>query len=44
MIFAGIWYGTLKPDMTLFLKPVANALSRLFLEGRLINLANTVIK
>lgn len=32
-IFAGIWYGCAKPDMSLFLKPVALSLKKLYLEG-----------
>ena len=34
MIFVGIWYGTLKPDMTLFLKPLSISLSKLFYTGK----------
>lgn len=34
MIFAVIWYGTLKPDMTLFLKPLSISLSKLFYTGK----------
>lgn len=32
-IFAGLWYGSAKPDMSLFLKPVAMSLKRLYFEG-----------
>ena len=32
-VLGGIWYGKAKPDMTLFLKPLAEALSRLYTEG-----------
>ena len=33
-IFAGVWYGCAKPDMSLFLKPVATSLKKLYLEGK----------
>lgn len=32
-MFAGLWYGSAKPDMTLFLKPLALSLKRLHDEG-----------
>lgn len=32
-IFAGLWYGDQKPEMTLFLKPLCRALTRLYDEG-----------
>ena len=32
-IFAGLWYGDQKPDMTLFLRPLCEALTRLYNEG-----------
>ena len=32
-IFGGLWYGTTKPDMSLFLKPLADALSKLVTDG-----------
>ena len=33
-IFAGLWYGSEKPDMTLFLKPLCNALTKLYTDGK----------
>lgn len=30
---AGLWYGTTKPDMGLFLKPLTEALKQLYNEG-----------
>ena len=32
-IFAGLWYGHIKPDMSLFLKPLAVALRTLYTDG-----------
>lgn len=32
-LFAGVWYGSMKPDMSLFLKPLALSLKELFIEG-----------
>ena len=32
-LLAGLWYGAIKPEMTLFLKPMAKALQRLHTEG-----------
>ena len=32
-VFAGLWYGSVKPDMTIFLKPVAKELQKLQQEG-----------
>ena len=32
-VFAGIWYGAMKPDMSLLLKPLALSLKKLFIEG-----------
>lgn len=34
VIFAGLWYGSTKPDMTLFLKPLALSLKKLHNEGK----------
>jgi hypothetical protein len=34
-IFGGLWYGSAKPDMSLFLKPMAISLKNLYLEGNL---------
>ena len=35
-IFAGLWYGSSKPDMTLFLKPMASTLTKLSIDGKYI--------
>ena len=32
-LLGGLWYGNSKPDMSLFFKPIADALTRLYLEG-----------
>ena len=32
-LLAGLWYGNNKPDMSLFLKPLAKALQKLYHEG-----------
>ena len=32
-LFAGLWYGSVKPNMTVFLEPLAKELSRLSVEG-----------
>ena len=32
-LFAGLWYGSVKPDMTVFLEPIAKEFSRLSVEG-----------
>lgn len=32
-IYAGLWYGSAKPDMTLFLKPLSLTLKKLYHEG-----------
>lgn len=32
-ILGGLWYGTSKPDMSLFLKPLAKSLKNLFDNG-----------
>ena len=34
---AALWYGTVKPDMGLFMKPVAHTLKQLYDEGKLAN-------
>lgn len=34
-LFAGLWYGSTKPDMTLFLKPFAHSLAKLYSDGML---------
>ena len=33
MLFAGLWHGSIKPDMSLFLKPLAKSLQKLATEG-----------
>ena len=40
-VFAGLWYGS-KPDMSLFLKPVAKSLKSLAKEGTLTSLNVTI--
>lgn len=32
-LFAGMWYGSSKPDMSLFLKPLAETLTKLYKDG-----------
>ena len=32
-LFAGVWYGCSKPDMSLFLKPLAMSIRKLCMEG-----------
>lgn len=32
-LFAGIWYGSSKPDMSLLLKPLAETLVKLYKDG-----------
>ena len=34
-LFAGLWYGSQKPDMSLFLKPLSQSLTLLYEEGML---------
>ncbi|XP_065900912.1 uncharacterized protein [Dysidea avara] len=43
-VFAGLWYGSVKPDMTIFLKPVAKELQKLQQEGIVINQSQLVWK
>ena len=33
-LFAGIWYGSCKPDMSLFLRPLAETLTELYEKGK----------
>ena len=33
-LFCGVWSGSLKPDMSLFLKPVATSLKQLYTDGK----------
>ena len=33
-LFGGLWYGITKPDMTLFLKPLVQSLSKLYCDGK----------
>ena len=35
LILAGLWYGTVKPDMSLFMKPLTEALKSLHDEGKI---------
>lgn len=32
-LLAGLWYGSSKPDMSLFLKPMAKTLQRMYDDG-----------
>ena len=32
-LFAELWYGSVKPDMTVFLEPIAKEFSKLLFEG-----------
>ena len=32
-LFAGMWYGSRKPDMSLFLRPLAETLKKLYNDG-----------
>ena len=32
-IFAGLWYGSVKPNMSIFLKPMAQSLKQLYDKG-----------
>ena len=34
-IFAGIWHGSSKPDMSLFLQPIATTLKKLYTTGNI---------
>ena len=43
LILAGLWYGTAKPDMGLFMEPLANILKQLYDEGRLCCMIDLII-
>ena len=39
-ILAALWYGTIKPDMSLFMKPIAHTLKQLYDDGKLADWLN----
>ena len=43
LVLAGLWYGTVKPDMSLFMKPLTEALKRLHDEGKMHELTMLIV-